>query len=401
MLDPSPDLGFGTRAIHAGQQPDPSTGAIMTPVYQTSTYVQEAPDVHQGYDYARVGNPTRTALEGNLASLEGAAYGIAFSSGVAAIDSVLRRLRPGDHVVAGDDLYGGTYRLMRQIIEPMGVEFSFVDLSREGAAADAITDATKLIWVETPTNPLLRITDIAALAEIAHDRGVAVAVDNTFASPYLQRPLELGADLVIHSTTKYIGGHSDVVGGAVMTSDDGWMEHLRFQIKSVGAAPAPQDCFLLLRSTKTLHLRMERHCANARAVAEHLRGHEKVARVIYPGFEDHPGHDVAARQMDGFGGMVSIVLADDSIETATRFMQNTRLFQLAESLGGVESLVSHPATMTHGSIPAEVRHAAGLPDGLVRLSVGVENEADLLADLDRALDALAAPAQRAEAAVAA
>ncbi|WP_412063459.1 cystathionine gamma-synthase [Rubrivirga sp. IMCC45206] len=407
MLDASPDLGFGTRAIHAGQQPDPSTGAIMTPVYQTSTYVQEAPDVHQGYDYARVGNPTRTALEGNLASLEGAAHGIAFASGIVAIDSVLRRLRPGDHVVAGDDLYGGTYRLMTQVHEPMGISFTFVDLSQPGAAEAALTDATKLVWVETPTNPLLRVTDIAALADVAHARGIPVAVDNTFASPYLQRPLELGADLVVHSTTKYIGGHSDVVGGAVMTSDDGWMEHLRFQIKAVGAAPAPQDCYLLLRSTKTLHLRMERHCANARAVAEHLRGHDKVARVIYPGFADHPGHDVAARQMDGFGGMVSIVLADpgsspgQAIETATRFMQNTRLFQLAESLGGVESLVSHPATMTHGSIPAEVRHAAGLPDGLVRLSVGVEDAADLLADLDRALDALAAPASHVEEAVAA
>ncbi len=388
MLDPSPDLGFGTRAIHAGQQPDPSTGAIMTPVYQTSTYVQEAPDVHQGYDYARVGNPTRTALEGNLASLEGARHGVAFASGVAAIDAVLRRLRPGDHVVAGDDLYGGTYRLMRKIHEPMGVSFSFVDLSQPEAAQAAMTDATKLVWVETPTNPLLRVTDIAALADVAHARGATVAVDNTFASPYLQRPLEHGADVVVHSTTKYIGGHSDVVGGAVLTNDDEWEDHLRFQIKCTGAAPAPQDCFLLLRSTKTLHLRMERHCANARAVAEYLRGHAKVARAIYPGFADHPGHAVAAKQMDDFGGMVSLVLADDSVETATRFMQSTRLFSLAESLGGVESLVSHPATMTHSSIPAEVRHAAGLPDGLVRLSVGVEQVDDLLADLDRALDAV-------------
>ena len=381
------DLGFGTRAIHAGQEPDPSTGSIMTPVHLTSTYVQEAPDVHKGYDYARVGNPTRTALEQNLASLEGADHGIAFASGVAGIDAILRRLRPGDHVVSTSDLYGGTYRLMTQIHQPMGVEFSFVDLHSTDALAEAITDATKLVWIETPTNPLLRVYDIEALAEVAHDKGVDVAVDNTFASPYLQRPLSLGADLVLHSTTKYLGGHSDVVGGAVMTSDDGWNEHLRFQIKSVGAAPGPMDCFLLLRSTKTLHLRMERHCANARAVADHLRGHDKVARVLYPGFEDHPGHETAARQMDGFGGMVSIVLEDDALETAVRFMQSTQLFALAESLGGVESLVSHPASMTHGSIPADVRRAAGLPDSLVRLSVGVEDEADLIADLDRALAA--------------
>ncbi len=381
------DLGFGTRAIHAGQEPDPSTGSIMTPVHLTSTYVQEAPDVHKGYDYARVGNPTRTALEQNLASLEGADHGIAFASGVAGIDAILRRLRPGDHVVSTSDLYGGTYRLMTQIHQPIGVEFSFVDLHSTDALAEAITDATKLVWIETPTNPLLRVYDIEALAEVAHDKGVDVAVDNTFASPYLQRPLSLGADLVLHSTTKYLGGHSDVVGGAIMTSDDGWNEHLRFQIKSVGAAPGPMDCFLLLRSTKTLHLRMERHCANARAVADHLRGHDKVARVLYPGFEDHPGHETAARQMDGFGGMVSIVLEDDALETAVRFMQSTQLFALAESLGGVESLVSHPASMTHGSIPADVRRAAGLPDSLVRLSVGVEDEADLIADLDRALAA--------------
>ncbi|WP_420457242.1 cystathionine gamma-synthase [Rubrivirga sp.] len=391
-MTPSDPAGFGTRAVHAGQRPDPSTGAIMTPVYQTSTYVQHAPDVHQGYDYARVGNPTRTALEQNLASLEGAAHGVAFASGVAGIDAILRRLRPGDHVVSTSDLYGGTYRLMRQVHEPMGVGFTFVDLASPDALAEAMTDATKLVWIETPTNPLLRIYDVEALAAVARERDVAVAVDNTFASPYLQRPLALGADLVLHSTTKYLGGHSDVIGGAVLTSDDGWAEHLRFQIKAVGAAPAPLDCFLLLRSTKTLHLRMERHCANARAVADFLRGHDAVARVLYPGFEDHPGHEVAARQMRDFGGMVSLVLADDTVETAVRFMQSTRLFSLAESLGGVESLVSHPASMTHGSIPADVRRAAGLPDGLVRLSVGVEDEGDLIADLNRALAALAEPA---------
>ena len=386
---PTPDTsGFGTRAVHAGQEPDPSTGSIMTPVHLTSTFVQEAPDVHQGYDYARVANPTRTALEKNLASLEGAEHGVAFASGVAGIDAILRRLRPGDHVVSTSDLYGGTYRLMRQVHEPMGVAFTFLDLESPEALDAAITDATKLVWIETPTNPLLRVYDVEALADAAHARGVDVAVDNTFASPYLQRPLELGADLVLHSTTKYLGGHSDVVGGAVVTSDDEWAEHLRFQIKSVGAAPGPMDCFLLLRSTKTLHLRMERHCANARAVADFLRGHDGVARVLYPGFEDHPGHETASRQMSGFGGMVSLVLEDDAVETAVRFMQATEIFALAESLGGVESLISHPATMTHGSIPAEVRREAGLPDSLVRLSVGVEDEADLLADLDRALASL-------------
>ena len=379
------DWGFGTRAVHAGQAPDPTTGAIMTPVYHTSTFVQAAPGEHKGHEYARVSNPTRSALEGNLASLEGASQAVAFASGVAATDAVLRRLRPGDHVVASNDLYGGTYRLMRQIHEPMGVRFTFADLSDPDAARAAITDETRLVWAETPTNPLLRITDIEALADVTRAAGVSLAADNTFASPYLQQPLALGADLVVHSTTKYIGGHSDVVGGAVMTSDDDWAEHLRFQIKCTGAAPGPLDCFLLLRATKTLHLRMERHCANGAAVAHFLRGHEKVADVRWPGFEDHPGHAVAKKQMRGFGGMVSFTLHDDAIETAVRFMAATRVFALAESLGGVESLVSHPASMTHGSIPADVRRASGLPDSLVRLSVGVEDEADLLADLAQAL----------------
>lgn len=360
----------------------------MTPVYFTSTYVQAAPGDHQGHEYARVSNPTRSDLEANLASLEGADHGIAFASGVAGIDAILRRLRPGDHVVAGNDLYGGTYRLMRQVHEPMGIDFTFVDLHSAEALDAAMTDATALVWLETPTNPLLRIYDIAALAEVARQRGATVAVDNTFASPYLQQPLALGADLVLHSTTKYLGGHSDVVGGAVLTSDDAWAEHLRFQIKAVGAAPGPMDCFLLLRSTKTLHLRMERHCANARAVAHFLRDHPKVGRALYPGFSDHPGHETAKRQMRDVGGMVSIVLADDALETAVKLMQSTRVFSLAESLGGVESLISHPASMTHGSIPADVRRAAGLPDSLVRLSVGVEDEADLIADLDQALHAL-------------
>ncbi|MEO0559515.1 MAG: cystathionine gamma-synthase [Bacteroidota bacterium] len=383
------DHGFGTRAVHAGQQPDPSTGAIMTPVYFTSTYVQAAPGDHQGHEYARVSNPTRSALEGNLASLEGAEHGIAFASGVAAIDAILRRLRPGDHVVSTDDLYGGTYRLMRQVFEPMGIGFTFTDLTSSDAVASAMTAQTKLLWIETPTNPLLKVFDIAELATLAHQQDVTVAVDNTFASPYLQQPLALGADLAVHSTTKYLGGHSDVVGGAVLTNDDAWAEHLRFQIKAVGAAPGPMDSFLLLRATKTLHLRMERHCDNARAVAHFLRDHPAVGDVRYPGFEDHPGHEIAARQMRDFGGMVSLVLKDDSLDTAVRLMQATKVFALAESLGGVESLISHPASMTHGSIPAEVRRAAGLPDSLVRLSVGVEDAADLIADLDQALNSLA------------
>ena len=379
------DHQFATRAVHAGQTPDPTTGAIMTPVYLTSTYVQSAPGEHQGHEYARVSNPTRSDLEANLASLEGAEHGVAFASGLAGIDAILRRMRPGDHVVATNDLYGGTYRLMRQVFEPMGVQFTFADLADADALDAALTDATRLVWIETPTNPLLRVYDIAALTDAAHQRGVSVAVDNTFASPYLQQPLSLGADLVLHSTTKYVGGHSDVVGGAVLTSDDAWEEHLRFQIKAIGAAPGPLDCFLLLRSTKTLHLRMERHCANARAVARFLREHAKVGRAIWPGFEDHPGHDIAQKQMRDFGGMVSLVLHDDSVETAVRLMQATRVFALAESLGGVESLVSHPASMTHGSIPADVRRQAGLPDSLIRLSVGVEDEQDLVADLDQAL----------------
>jgi cystathionine beta-lyase/cystathionine gamma-synthase len=377
--------GFGTLAVHAGQHPDPATGAIMTPVYLTSTYVQEAPGVHQGYEYARVSNPTRTALEGNLAALEGAAHGVAFASGVAATDAILKALRPGDHVVSTNDLYGGSFRLMTQVFEPFGLAFTFLDLSDLDAVEAAFRPETKLLWVETPTNPLLRIFDVARLAALAHARGITVAVDNTFATPYLQRPLALGADLVMHSTTKYLGGHSDVVGGAVLTSDDAWAEKLRFLVKSAGAAPGPLDCFLLLRGTKTLHLRMERHGANAAAVARFLRTHPKVARVLWPGFDDHPGHEIAKRQMRGFGGMVSFTLQDDAVETANRVMSATRLFSLAESLGGVESLVSHPATMTHASIPAEARRAAGLPDSLIRLSVGVEDEADLIADLEQAL----------------
>ncbi len=382
------ELGFGTRAIHAGQEPDPSTGAIMTPVYLTSTYVQSAPGEHKGYEYARVSNPTRTALEANLASLEGADEGICFASGLAATDAILKRLRPGDHVVAGNDLYGGTYRIMRQVFEPFGLTFSFIDMTDLDAVEAAFTDATKLVWVETPTNPLLQVVDITAVAEQAKARGATLVVDNTFASPYLQQPLSLGADLVIHSTTKYLGGHSDVVGGAVMTSDEGWTEHLRFQIKAAGGAPGPMDCFLVLRATKTLHLRMERHCENARGIAHFLDAHPAVGHVRYPGLASHPGHAIAARQMRDFGGMVSFTLKDDSVENATKVMKATRVFALAESLGGVESLVNHPASMTHASVPREQRLAAGLTDSLIRLSVGVEDLDDLTADLDRALRSL-------------
>ena len=378
-------LGFGTRAIHAGQEPDPSTGAIMTPVYFTSTYVQAAPGEHKGHEYARVSNPTRTALEKNLAALEGAAEGICFASGLAAVDALLKRLRPGDHVVATNDLYGGTYRLMRQVFEPFGLRFSFVDLTDPDATEAAFTEDTKLVWAETPTNPLLNIIDLEAVAERAKAHGAALVVDNTFASPFLQQPLALGADLVLHSTTKYLGGHSDVVGGAILTNDEGWTDHLRFQIKAVGAAPGPMDCFLILRATKTLHLRMERHCENAAAVAAFLGEHPKVGRVRYPGLASHPGHEIAQRQMSGFGGMVSFTLVDDAVEKAFEVMKATRVFALAESLGGVESLISHPASMTHASIPQAERVAAGLSDSLIRLSVGVEDADDLIADLDRAL----------------
>ncbi len=377
--------GFGTCAVHAGQQPDPSTGAIMPPVYFTSTYVQDAPGDHKGYEYARVSNPTRTALEVNLAALEGAEHCIAFSSGMASIDALLKTFKPGDHIVSTNDLYGGTFRLMTQVFEPFGLRFTFADLADVDAVAEAITPNTRLLWIETPTNPLLKVFDIAALSELAHRTDITAGVDNTFASPYLQQPLALGADLVMHSTTKYLGGHSDVVGGAIMTNSDAWNEKLRFLIKSAGAAPGPMDCFLQLRGIKTLHLRMERHCENAAAVARFLRPHPKVADVRWPGFEDHPAHDLAKRQMRDFGGMVSFVLKDDAPETAYRVMAATKVFALAESLGGVESLISHPASMTHASIPAERRRASGLSDSLIRLSVGIEDKDDLIADLEQAL----------------
>jgi cystathionine gamma-lyase len=376
--------GFSTRAIHAGQAPDPATGAIMTPVYLTSTYAQEAPGRHKGYDYARTNHPTRNALERNLASLEDARFGLCFASGLAAEDTVLHLLRTGDHVVSCRDLYGGSYRLFTKVWERLGVGFTFVDTSKPGEIGAAIRKETKLLWLESPSNPLLSITDLAEAARTAHARGVRVVVDNTVATPYLQQPLARGADVVVHSTTKYLGGHSDVVGGAVLVNDEEAHRELKFYQNSVGAVPGPLDCFLVLRGTKTLSVRMRQHCANAGAVAKFLSGHPEVKQVRYPGLPDHPGHDVARRQMGGFGGMVSVEL-QGGVERNVRFTQRTKVFALAESLGGVESLLGHPMTMTHAAIPKEERERGGLPDALVRLSVGIEDVEDLIADLDQAI----------------
>ena len=378
------ELGFSTRAVHAGQAPDPSTGAIMTPVYLTSTYVQEYPDKHKGYDYARTVHPTRDALQKNLASLEGAAYGLCFGSGMAATSTIIEALSSGDHVICGNDLYGGTYRVFTKVFARFGVTFTFVDTSDLQSVEAAFTPKTKLVWIETPSNPLLKITDIRAIAKLAHAHKAKVIVDNTFASPALQNPLKLGADVVVHSTTKYIGGHSDVVGGAILTSDEALHKEYKFLQNAVGAVPGPLDCFLLLRSTKTLALRVARHCESAMIVAKHLLARPEVAKVHYPGLPTHPGHEIAKSQMSGFGGMISLELKGD-IERAKRMISSCEIFSLAESLGGVESLISHPASMTHGSIPREERLKAGLTDGLVRLSVGVEDVKDLIADLDRAI----------------
>ena len=376
--------GFATRAVHAGQVPDPATGAIMTPVYLTSTFVQEAPGKHSGYDYSRSGNPTRAALEANLASLEGGRFGLAFASGLASEHTVLHLLRSGDHVVASRDLYGGSYRLFNEVWHQLGVQFSFVDTSRCEDIDAAIRPETKQLWIETPSNPLLTVSDIAAACEIAHRHDVQVVVDNTFATPFLQRPLELGADIVVHSTTKYLGGHSDVVGGAVVTSNEAVFERLKFLQNAIGAVPGPLDCFLVLRGTKTLGVRMKEHCANAMAVSRFLKVHPEVRQVRYPGLESDPGYAIAVRQMSGYGGMVSMEL-DGGIERNIRFATATRIFSLAESLGGVESLVGHPATMTHAAIPKEERRRRGLADALVRLSVGIEDQKDLLEDLSRSI----------------
>jgi len=374
-----------TKYIHAGAEPDPSTGAIMTPIYQTSTYVQEAPGVNKGYEYARSQNPTRTALEEAYAQIENGKFGLAFSSGVAATDTVMKLLAPGDEVIAANDMYGGTYRLFSKIYEKFGIQFTYVDTTHPANIEQAISAKTKLVWIETPTNPLMNISDIEAIAKITKAKHVLLCVDNTFASPYLQNPLDLGADLVMHSATKYLGGHSDVIQGALMMNDDALREQLYFIQKSCGAVPGPMDCFLVLRGIKTLHLRMQRHCENGAKIAHWLRNHPKVGKVYWCGFEDHPGYAIAKKQMRDFGGMLSFELKDDSIEAAKKVLSSTKLFSLAESLGGVESLINHPATMTHASIPREKRIANGLSDTLIRLSIGVEDADDLIADLEKAL----------------
>lgn len=379
------ELRFGTRAVHAGVEPDPTTGAIMTPIYQTSTYVQAAPGDHKGYEYSRTQNPTRTALQNSLAALENGKHGLCFSSGMAAIDTLLKTLKPGDHVVSTNDLYGGTYRLFTKVFATYGITFTFTDMSDPAKVAALITPDTRLIWAETPTNPLLNIIDIAGLAALAREHGCLLGVDNTFATPYLQNPLDLGADLVMHSVTKYLGGHSDVVMGALVVNDDGLAERLAFLQNSAGAVPGPMDCFLVLRGIKTLHVRMQRHCENGAEVAAFLSEHPEVDRVYWPGLESHAGHAVAAAQMRDFGGMVSFTLKGDRMEDALRVLSSTRMFSLAESLGGVESLIGHPASMTHASIPREERIANGLADTLIRLSVGLEDVADLLSDLDQAI----------------
>lgn len=377
--------GFGTRAIHAGQRPDPTTGAIMTPVYLSSTYVQSSPGVlKEEYDYSRSANPTRRALESNLASLEGGKFGLCFSSGCAATDCVLHTLSAGDHVVMCDDVYGGTNRILHRVFAQLGIEITIVDMTDAEATRRAMRETTRLVWLETPTNPTLKVIDIAAVSGIAHESGALCVVDNTFATPYLQNPLALGADVVCHSSTKYLGGHSDVVGGALVTNDEGLFGRLKFVQNAVGAVPSPMDCFLLLRSTKTLHVRMERHCVNARKVALWLQEQPGVERVVYPGLATHPQHAIARQQMRDFGGMVTVFLKG-GLEASRKFLERVSLFSLAESLGGVESLIEHPAIMTHASVPAEQRAKLGISDGLVRLSVGIEDADDLIDDLDRAL----------------
>lgn len=376
----------GTRYVHAGAEPDSSTGAIMTPIYQTSTYVQEAPGVNKGYEYARSQNPTRTALERALAEIENANYALAFSSGVAATDAVIKLLQPGDEVICANDMYGGTYRLFSKVFERFGIVFKYVNTTDAENVRNAITSATKLVWLETPTNPLMNITDIAAVAAITKEKNILLAVDNTFASPYLQNPLDLGAGIVMHSVTKYLGGHSDVIQGALMMNDKELREKLYFIQKSCGAVPSPMDCFLVLRGIKTLHVRMKAHCENGRIIAHWLRNHPKIKKVYWPGFEDHPGYAVAKNQMRDFGGMLSFELNEEGEKEAKRVLSSTKLFSLAESLGGVESLINHPATMTHASIPREERIKNGLTDSLIRLSIGIEDAEDLIEDLKQAIE---------------
>jgi cystathionine beta-lyase len=374
-----------TKLIHAGVEPDPTTGAIMTPIYQTSTYVQAGPGDHKGYEYARTQNPTRTVLQNALAAIENGKYGLCFGSGMAATDAVIKLLQPGDEVIVSNDLYGGTYRIMTKVFAAYGMKFHFVPMQDAQNITQYINSNTKMIWVETPTNPLLNVIDIAACAEISKKHNLTLVVDNTFASPYLQNPLDFGADIVLHSATKYLGGHSDVVHGALIMNSEDLEQRLRFIQNSCGAVPGPHDCWLVLRGIKTLHVRMQRHCENGEAIAKYLRSNPKVGHVLWVGFEDHPNHAIAKKQMRGFGGMISFTLKSDSIDDAVAVLKATKLFSLAESLGGVESLIGHPATMTHGSIPREERIKNGLSDSLIRLSVGIEDVNDLIEDLKQAI----------------
>lgn len=378
-------MKFGTKVIHAGIEPDPSTGAIMTPIFQTSTYVQDAPGKHKGYEYARTQNPTRGVLEANLAALENGKEAICFASGLAAQDNIFKLFKPGDEVISTNDLYGGSYRLMMTVFKKFGIKSKFVNMGKAANIEKYITKKTKLIWIETPTNPMLSIVDIAAITKIAKKKKVLTCVDNTFASPYLQNPLDLGADMVLHSATKFIAGHSDVIHGCVITKDKKIASELRYLQNAAGAVPGPMDCFLVLRGIKTMHLRVQRACENARKIAEYLRDHDKVSKVYYPGFEDHPGHAIAKKQMREFGAMVSFDLKKNTYRNAKKILSGTKLFSLAESLGGVESLIGHPASMTHASIPKKERLKVGLTDSLIRLSIGVEDVSDLIKDLGKAL----------------
>ncbi|MCX6182792.1 MAG: cystathionine gamma-synthase [Bacteroidetes bacterium] len=381
-------MKFATKAIHAGQEPDPATGAIMTPIYQTSTYVQERPGVHKGYEYSRTHNPTRTALEKNLAALENGKHGLCFASGLGAMDVLLKTFSPGDEIISSNDLYGGSYRIFVRVFQNYGLKFHFVDMEDPSAINKYINKNTKMIWLETPTNPMMNIIDIAAVADIAKKNKIILGVDNTFASPYLQRPLDLGADVVVHSITKYLAGHSDVIMGAIILNDDALAERLSFLQNATGVVPGPQDCFLALRGIKTLHVRMDRHCENAKAVAEFLVAHPAVKKVYFPGLPTHPNHDVAKKQMKDFGGMISFSLKNDDLEVAREVLSKVKIFACAESLGGVESLIGHPASMTHASIPKEEREKVGVTDSLIRLSIGIEDAEDLVADLKQAIESV-------------
>ncbi|NKI31442.1 cystathionine gamma-synthase [Croceivirga thetidis] len=379
------DLRFNSKTIHGGQHPDAAYGAVMPPIYQTSTYAQTTPGGHKGFEYSRSANPTRTALENALASIENGTYGLAFASGLSAIDAVIKLLEPGDEVISTNDLYGGSYRLFRQIFEKFGITFHFMGMQSVDAIAEKVNGNTKLIWVETPTNPMMNVIDIASISKLAKDKGLLLAVDNTFATPYLQRPLDLGADIVMHSATKYLGGHSDVVVGALVVKDKDLADKLYFIQNASGAVCGPMDSFLTLRGIKTLHVRMQRHCENGKIIAEYLKDHQKIEKVYWPGFEEHPNHDIAKTQMDDFGGMISFIPKGSSFEDAVKIVENLRVFTLAESLGGVESLAGHPASMTHASIPKVEREKSGVVDSLIRLSVGIEDAEDLIADLEQAI----------------